>query len=336
MSEVGIQLQRHLPGSIRSFQIVVFDEVITAPLVPNNITFNLATGEFFINKPGNYYIDWWVATETTINHPIQFSIFTQDLKVIQGDSQTSNGEITGNALLKVNRVPYTFTLLNSTSQTVNYGSSVEMKANIVITEVGGVGETGPTGPQGIQGPIGPQGIQGIQGPTGPQGAQGIQGPTGAQGVQGPTGAQGAQGIQGPTGPSGIVGAYGYIYQLATPANSVIDSMDFIPFSNNGELLSLEHFVDTPFIRVLESGIYQISYTLETTLGFGAIVSIAVNGVVYQNTRMTIKNHNGIYSTSVILALNVNDRIAIQNISSTSITLALNPAVAARLDLIKLK
>ncbi|MGL5753134.1 MAG: hypothetical protein ACRCXT_21505, partial [Paraclostridium sp.] len=208
MIEVGIQLQRNLPGSISAYEIVVFDEVITAPLVPSNITFNLSTGEFFINKVGNYYIDWWVSTETAVNIPIQISIFTQDLKVIQGDSQKSTGEITGNALLKVDKVPYTFVLLNSTAQIINYGSSVEKKANIVITEIGGVGATGPIGPtgeQGIQGPIGPTGEQGIQGPIGPIG------PTGEQGIQGPIGPigpTGEQGIQGPIGPIGPTGEQG--------------------------------------------------------------------------------------------------------------------------------
>ncbi len=170
---------------------------------------------------------------------------------------------------------------------------------------GTIGPTGPQGPQGIQGPAGAtgaQGAQGTQGPagaTGAQGAQGAQGPagaTGAQGAQGPAGATGAQGAQGPAGatgaqgtqgPAGATGATGpsgtpLPVTIAAIGNSnpqTISPGTNIQFNQVFELNNLIFNDTSDTLTILETGVYDISFSASTTFpgsspfGFG----ISFNG-----------------------------------------------------------
>ncbi|MBW3493078.1 Gly-Xaa-Xaa repeat protein [Bacillus sp. FDAARGOS_1420] len=175
----------------------------------------------------------------------------------------------------------------------------------------GGGTIGPTGPQGPQGPAGargatgpqgPQGIQGTQGPAGAQGATGLQGPQGiqgpagatgaqgAQGAQGPAGATGAQGAQGAQGPAGATGAQGATGPSGTPIPVTIAAIGNsnpqtispgtnIQFNQVFELNNLIFNDTSDTLTILETGVYDISFSASTTFpgsspfGFG----ISFNG-----------------------------------------------------------
>ncbi|MGS0414371.1 Gly-Xaa-Xaa repeat protein [Bacillus mycoides] len=164
---------------------------------------------------------------------------------------------------------------------------------------GTIGPTGATGPQGAQGPAGAQGAtgsQGSQGPagsqgaTGPQGAQGpagAQGATGSQGSQGPAGSQGATGPQGAQGPAGSQGATGpsgtpLPVTIAAIGNSnpqTISPGTNIQFNQVFELNNLSFNDTSDTLTILETGVYDISFSASTTFpgsspfGFG----ISFNG-----------------------------------------------------------
>ncbi|AJG95984.1 Gly-Xaa-Xaa repeat protein [Bacillus tropicus] len=205
---------------------------------------------------------------------------------------------------------------------------------------GATGATGPQGPQGIQGPAGatgatgPQGIQGPAGATGATGPQGIQGPagatgaTGAQGAQGPAGATGATGPQGIQGPAGATGATGATGPAGTPipvtiaaignsnAQTISPGMN-IQFNQVFEINNIDFNDTTDTLTVLETGVYDISFSASTTFpgsspfGFG----ISFNG--QPPTRNFSTNVIGsAVSFSTIVTLQAGTTISVQPTANT--------------------
>ncbi|MBJ9981134.1 Gly-Xaa-Xaa repeat protein, partial [Bacillus sp. S70] len=191
--------------------------------------------------------------------------------------------------------------------------------------------TGPQGAQGIQGPAGatgatgPQGAQGIQGPagaTGAQGAQGVQGPagaTGAQGAQGPAGATGATGAQGATGATGPAGTPIPVTIAAignSNAQTISPGMN-IQFNQVFEINNINFNDTTDTLTVLETGVYDISFSASTTFpgsspfGFG----ISFNG--QPPTRNFSTNVIGsAVSFSTIVTLQAGTTISVQPTANT--------------------
>ncbi|PFM12575.1 collagen-like repeat preface domain-containing protein [Bacillus anthracis] len=199
---------------------------------------------------------------------------------------------------------------------------------------GTTGATGAQGPQGIQGPAGATGAtgaQGAQGPagatgaTGPQGPQGIQGPAGATGATGPQGPQGVQGVQGPAGATGATGATG---PAGTPipvtiaaignsnAQTISPGMN-IQFNQVFEINNIDFNDTTDTLTVLETGVYDISFSASTTFpgsspfGFG----ISFNG--QPPTRNFSTNVIGsAVSFSTIVTLQAGTTISVQPTANT--------------------
>ncbi|HID0761850.1 TPA: collagen-like triple helix repeat-containing protein, partial [Clostridium botulinum] len=167
----SLQLQRITTGTIAANTNVIFDNTLLS--TGSDISYNGGTGVVTITKTGIYYVDWWVTTQSSFSATyISFAIKTSDNKTIQGESPIKIGQVSGNALLNVTTVPYTFSLINSNLD-VSLAVNPTVKANLSVTEE--TNTLGVTGPQGVTGATGPQGI------TGPTGPQGITGPTGIQG-----------------------------------------------------------------------------------------------------------------------------------------------------------
>ncbi|MGL5749537.1 MAG: hypothetical protein ACRCXT_03335, partial [Paraclostridium sp.] len=199
MQNIGLQIQQIASGSINNGNSVLFDTVLLN--IPTGINYIPGSGVITINKPGTYYIDWWVATNSTLSNYIKFSIITSQGDNVGGNNPKQQGEVSGNALLKVTNPGYTISLINTSGFTVYY-PNIPLKANLTIIELegsatGSIGITGPTGNTGPEGPKGPQGFKGDPGNTG------LQGPTGPKGDAGSgSGTTGPQGPTGPTGPTG--------------------------------------------------------------------------------------------------------------------------------------
>ncbi|MHC0604283.1 Gly-Xaa-Xaa repeat protein, partial [Bacillus sp. YD-5] len=202
---------------------------------------------------------------------------------------------------------------------------------------GPAGATGATGPQGIQGPAGatgatgPQGIQGPAGATGATGPQGIQGPAGAtgatgpQGIQGPAGATGAtgpQGIQGPAGATGATGPAGTPIPVTIAAIGNSNAQTISPgmniqFNQVFEINNIDFNDTTDTLTVLETGVYDISFSASTTFpgsspfGFG----ISFNG--QPPTRNFSTNVIGsAVSFSTIVTLQAGTTISVQPTANT--------------------
>ncbi|MBV7277006.1 collagen-like protein, partial [Clostridium sp. PL3] len=207
---------------------------------------------------------------------------------------------------------------------------------------GATGDTGATGATGDTGATGATGDTGATGATGDTGATGATGDTGATGATGDTGATGATGDTGATGATGDTGATGaglaasgYVYELATIADSTVVGGADVPFSNNGPLIGITHTPGTTTITVASAGVYQINYNISITAGVGAQVAIAVNGTVDASTPITALVATGEMSGSAILTLAAGDVITLRNNSATPLVLTLAPGVGAQLTIMKL-
>ncbi|MBU3113041.1 hypothetical protein KPL55_16075, partial [Clostridium lacusfryxellense] len=63
MDTIGLQIQRQLAGSVNTNSNVIFETVVNSY---GAVVYNSLTGEIVINKAGRYFINWWVATQSSI------------------------------------------------------------------------------------------------------------------------------------------------------------------------------------------------------------------------------------------------------------------------------
>ncbi len=95
---------------------VIFDTVVNNF---GNIVYNSVTGEISINKKGRYFINWWVATQTSLGSSnIAFSIQTSQGDDLIGNSPIKTGEVVGFAIIQVDSAPVVLRLINVTSNSV--------------------------------------------------------------------------------------------------------------------------------------------------------------------------------------------------------------------------
>ncbi|WP_246119874.1 Gly-Xaa-Xaa repeat protein, partial [Bacillus nitratireducens] len=199
---------------------------------------------------------------------------------------------------------------------------------------GATGATGPQGPRGATGATGatgPQGLRGATGATGATGPQGLRGATGATGATGPQGLRGATGATGATGPQGLRGATGATgatgpagtpipVTIAAIGNSnpqTISPGTNIQFNQVFELNNITFNDTSDTLTVLETGVYDISFSASTTFpgsspfGFG----ISFNG--QPPTRNFSTNVIGsAVSFSTIVTLQAGTTIAVQPTANT--------------------
>ncbi|MED0901197.1 Gly-Xaa-Xaa repeat protein [Bacillus nitratireducens] len=181
---------------------------------------------------------------------------------------------------------------------------------------GATGATGPQGPRGATGATGPQGLRGATGATGATGPQGLRGATGATGATGPQGLRGATGATGATGPAGTP----IPVTIAAIGNSnpqTISPGTNIQFNQVFELNNITFNDTSDTLTVLETGVYDISFSASTTFpgsspfGFG----ISFNG--QPPTRNFSTNVIGsAVSFSTIVTLQAGTTIAVQPTANT--------------------
>ena len=174
MSTIGLQLQRKIAGTVNVNSNVIFDTVVDSY---GAVVYNPITGQIVINKEGRYFINWWVATQASIGSPnnISFEIQTSQGDKLIGNSPIKTGEIVGFAIIQVDSAPIALRLINITTISVAYSTTVPIKANLVLGEVpeeiGGISGSGSTGATGITGTTGLTGTTGDTGLTGATGTQ---------------------------------------------------------------------------------------------------------------------------------------------------------------------
>ncbi|PFB28864.1 Gly-Xaa-Xaa repeat protein, partial [Bacillus cereus] len=157
---------------------------------------------------------------------------------------------------------------------------------------------------------------GAQGATGAQGPAGTQGATGAQGPAGATGATGAQGATGATGPAGTpipvtIAAIGN-----SNAQTISPGMN-IQFNQVFEINNINFNDTTDTLTVLETGVYDISFSASTTFpgsspfGFG----ISFNGQP-PNRNFSTNVIGSAVSFSTIVTLQAGTTISVQPTANT--------------------
>lgn len=96
MDTLGLQLERELNGAVAANSNVIFENVVNSFGL---ISYNPLTGIITINKTGRYFINWRVATQTTLSPEVSFSIVTSQGDQNPGSSPAKLGETVGFALI---------------------------------------------------------------------------------------------------------------------------------------------------------------------------------------------------------------------------------------------
>ncbi|WP_185967683.1 collagen-like protein [Clostridium sp. HBUAS56010] len=185
MSNIALQIERISNGSVLVDSNVLFDTTIYSA---GNISYDALTGEITFNEPGRFYIDWWVASQSSFStNGAVFALSSSEGDFLEGNSPTRTGQVVGVGIIDIATAPATLSLVNASTHVVFYSSYVPVKATLVVMEDdvvdGPTGDTGPTGPAGDIGPTGDTGPTGYTGPTGDIGPTGDTGPTGPTGPQ---------------------------------------------------------------------------------------------------------------------------------------------------------
>jgi len=136
----------------------------------------------------------------------------------------------------------------------------------------------------------------------------------------------------PAGGGGGLSSYGYVYQLATSGDATIIGGADVPFSNNGPLSGIIHTAGLTTITAPNSSVYKVSYSVSITSGVGAVMAIAVNGVVNASTNVSFLVSTGNISGFAIMVLAAGDIITLRNNSATPFVLDLAPSVGAQLTI----
>ncbi|MEY8356390.1 hypothetical protein AALB39_23995 [Lachnospiraceae bacterium 54-53] len=148
MSNIALQIERIIDGSVANGSNVIFD---TTVFLTGNISYNSATGVITFNEPGRYVIDWWVATQSSAStNGAVFALSSSQGDFLEGNSPIKTGEVVGIGIVEVSAAPVTLFLVNASTSTIFYSTVVPLKATLVVVEddISEAGPTGPTGPAG--------------------------------------------------------------------------------------------------------------------------------------------------------------------------------------------
>ncbi len=123
------------------------------------ITYDPMTGIFTISEAGQYYFDWWIATQaSSLPGGAAFTLASSQGDSIEGTSPLKNGQVGGIGVIEIVTAPVTLALVNLNTAPFFYSSSAPVTAAMRIMQAGDVqGPTGPMGPTGPAGGTGPTG-----------------------------------------------------------------------------------------------------------------------------------------------------------------------------------
>ncbi|MPW27237.1 hypothetical protein GC105_15825 [Alkalibaculum sp. M08DMB] len=111
---------------------VIFDTTINNP--SPNIVYDNATGNFTINEPGNYLINWWIAVDGAgASIEVIFTVEVAGGPSISAASVPPNTslQLSGDALISITTVPSTLSLVNNTGEDVFLANNI-VQANMTI------------------------------------------------------------------------------------------------------------------------------------------------------------------------------------------------------------
>lgn len=112
---------------------IVFDDIVSE--LDENIVYDPVTGEFTINRPGEYFISWSVAPDgagPAVN--VTFAISVNGLPYAAMSSPIVSGVLSGEALVTVGNTPAVITLVNVTGVAV-FLPMTPVQADIAIFRI---------------------------------------------------------------------------------------------------------------------------------------------------------------------------------------------------------
>ncbi|ADY56328.1 hypothetical protein Sgly_2035 [Syntrophobotulus glycolicus DSM 8271] len=130
MGNQALQIQRLAGGNIGATEAVLFDTVVYSA---GNILYDPLTGIITFQKPGRYFVNWSVATQTAILPTgIIFALSSSQGEFLQGNSPLKTGEVTGTGIINVVAAPVTLSLVNAVGNNIYYASQLPIKADLII------------------------------------------------------------------------------------------------------------------------------------------------------------------------------------------------------------
>lgn len=111
---------------------VLFDHI----LFPNtDIVYDSLTGTITVNAVGKFVINWWVATQSSLDTggPI-FALTTSDGQLITGNSPQKTAQVTGMGIIDIASVPTTIRLVCNNPNPLYLSDTTPVKAMISITQ----------------------------------------------------------------------------------------------------------------------------------------------------------------------------------------------------------
>lgn len=132
MSNIALQIERLAGGNVDSGSSVIFDTIVYSS---GNISYNSGTGIITFNEAGRYVLDWWVATQTSTSPGfVVFTAVSSQGDNLEGNSPTKTGEVVGIGIIDVISASVTLSLNYTGSGTAILGTSVPVKATLVIIQ----------------------------------------------------------------------------------------------------------------------------------------------------------------------------------------------------------
>ncbi len=112
---------------------VLFDQVA---YTEGNIGYDGSTGIITIGEAGQYIINWWIASQSSLSAVgAAFAIQSSQGDVLIGASPTKTGNVTGVSVINVAEVPVTVSLSNVSAASFYYSSVVPVKASLAISKI---------------------------------------------------------------------------------------------------------------------------------------------------------------------------------------------------------
>lgn len=121
MASIGYELIKTNPDgnaiTIANNGTVLFDAGAINPSPDNNISYDSSTGVFTFANAGNYYVYWFVNTQTGSSLDVDFQIQASDGTSYPGSSIFKTGQVTGSAIISP-ATDGTFKLVNTSGDTI--------------------------------------------------------------------------------------------------------------------------------------------------------------------------------------------------------------------------
>ena len=119
-------------GMIPNGSNVLFDTAINDQ--GSGVSYDPATGDFTVTRRGTYYVDWWVAPDgADLATSVSFAVAVNGVPYSTPSSPIVSGQMAASALVTIDTVPATISLVNVTGDDI-YVSSLPVQAGIVISK----------------------------------------------------------------------------------------------------------------------------------------------------------------------------------------------------------